>query len=78
MRSSIFCNRGRSEDGGIAELFEVKDELNVGLIFRMLQLLAEGHNLKMQRLLQVSEQSGCPPPVGSNAGVAPLKGREVN
>jgi len=45
------AKRGGGDDG-IRELFEVKDELNVGLIFRMLQLLAEGHNLKMQRLLQ--------------------------
>jgi len=46
------ANRMSDEDHGIKELFQVKDELNVGLIFRMLQLLAEGHNLKMQRLMQ--------------------------
>ncbi|GMH59256.1 hypothetical protein TrRE_jg3548 [Triparma retinervis] len=40
------------EQEGINELYSVKGDLKVGLIFKMLQLLNEGHNLQMQRLLE--------------------------
>jgi len=40
------------EREGINELSTQKTDLKIGLIFRMLQLLAEGHNMQMQRLLQ--------------------------
>lgn len=40
------------EQEGINELYAVKSDLKVGLIFNMLQLLTEGHNLQMQKLLQ--------------------------
>jgi len=40
------------EQEGIDELYMVKNDLKVGLIFKMLQLLTEGHNLQMQRLLE--------------------------
>ncbi|GMH46928.1 hypothetical protein TrLO_g2543 [Triparma laevis f. longispina] len=40
------------EKEGIAELSQVKTDLKIDLIFRMLQLLAEGHNTQMQKLLQ--------------------------
>ncbi|GMH65952.1 hypothetical protein TrST_g8005 [Triparma strigata] len=40
------------EKDGIKELSQVKSDLKIDLIFRMLQLLAEGHNSQMQKLLQ--------------------------